>query len=106
LLTSKSKQGGFMSLQEETLVAENTGQYSESGSLLDQIMAQTRIQPESESYDIARQGVTAFIASILQGNHQEEPVNRLAIDSMIAEIDEKNEQSDERNRSFRDISTR
>lgn len=78
-----------MSLQEETLVSDSAGQHSESGSLLDQIMAQTRIQPESESYDIARQGVTAFIASILQSNHQEEPVNRFAIDSMITEIDEK-----------------
>lgn len=78
-----------MSLQEETLVADHAKQHSESTSLLDQIMAQTRIQPESESYDIARQGVTAFIASILQGNHQEEPINRFAIDSMITEIDEK-----------------
>lgn len=31
-------------------------------SLLDEIMAQTRFKPESESYDIARQGVTAFTA--------------------------------------------
>ena len=29
-------------------------------SLLDEIMAQTRFKPESESYDIARQGVIAF----------------------------------------------
>lgn len=48
-----------MSLQEENLVADHAKQHSESTSLLDQIMAQTRIQPESESYDIARQGVTA-----------------------------------------------
>ncbi|HAF2404060.1 TPA: type VI secretion system contractile sheath large subunit [Salmonella enterica] len=77
-----------MSLQEEALVADVVRPHSDTPSLLDQIMAQTRIQPESESYDIARQGVSAFIASILQSSHQAEPINRLAVDSMIAEIDE------------------
>lgn len=52
-----------MSLQEEvTPVAAPAA----TGSLLDNIMAQSRFQPESESYDIARQGVTAFIAALLQ----------------------------------------
>lgn len=55
-----------MSLQEEELVSSHAGQPEQASSLLDQIMAQTRIQPGSEGYDVARQGVTAFIASILQ----------------------------------------
>ncbi len=55
-----------MSLQEEELVSSHAGQPEQESSLLDQIMAQTRIQPGSEGYDVARQGVTAFIASILQ----------------------------------------
>lgn len=54
-----------MSLQEEELVSSHAGQPEQASSLLDQIMAQTRIQPGSEGYDVARQGVTAFIASVL-----------------------------------------
>lgn len=49
-----------MSLQEEELVSSHAGQPEQASSLLDQIMAQTRIQPGSEGYDVARQGVTAF----------------------------------------------
>ncbi|EJE4458340.1 type VI secretion system contractile sheath large subunit [Escherichia coli] len=77
-----------MSLQEEELVSSHAGQPEQASSLLDQIMAQTRIQPGSEGYDVARQGVTAFIASILQSTASAEPVNKLAVDSMIADIDE------------------
>lgn len=78
-----------MSLQEEELVSSHAGQPEQASSLLDQIMAQTRIQPGSEGYDVARRGVTAFIASILQSTASAEPVNKLAVDSMIADIDER-----------------
>ena len=40
-----------MSLQEEELVSSHAGQPEQASSLLDQIMAQTRIQPGSEGYD-------------------------------------------------------
>lgn len=43
-----------MSLQEEELVSSHAGQPEQASSLLDQIMAQTRIQPGSEGYDVAR----------------------------------------------------
>lgn len=76
-----------MSLQEEELVSTRTEQGSHAPSLLDEIMAQTRIQPGADGYDIARQGVTAFIASLLQSSTPAEPVNKLAVDSMIADID-------------------
>lgn len=53
-----------MSLQEEVAPVSDA---PEAGtSLLDNIMAQSRFQPESESYGIARQGVTAFISALLQ----------------------------------------
>ncbi len=47
----------------------------------------TRVQPKSESYDITRQGVSAFIAAMLQGDSSAEPINILAVDAMIADID-------------------
>ncbi|WP_149911979.1 type VI secretion system contractile sheath large subunit [Citrobacter freundii] len=58
-----------------------------SSSLLDNIMAQSRFQPESESYDIARQGVTAFISALLQ--NEAESVDILAVNAMIADIDDR-----------------
>ncbi|MCW0136467.1 hypothetical protein OIU92_11225 [Escherichia coli] len=45
--------------------------------------------PVQKGCDVARQGVTAFIASILQSTASAEPVNKLAVDSMIADIDER-----------------
>ena len=58
-------------------------------SLLDEIMAHTRIASDSEGYDVAKQGVAAFISNILMTDSQEEPINKLLIDRMIAEIDRK-----------------
>jgi len=71
------------SLQEELASTTPTA----APSLLDEIMAQTRFQPASESYDVARQGVTAFIAALLESNTDAEPVDILAVNAMIAEID-------------------
>lgn len=77
-----------MSLQQElsSSVAESAAPQK---SLLDEIMAQTRIRPESDGYDVARQGVAAFVTSILETGSHAEPVNKLAIDRMIAELDKK-----------------
>ncbi|WP_109079374.1 type VI secretion system contractile sheath large subunit [Aggregatibacter kilianii] len=61
----------------------------QQSSLLDEIMAQTRISSDSEGYDVAKQGVAAFISNILMTGSQEEPINKLLIDRMIAEIDRK-----------------
>ncbi|OAT34375.1 ImpC family protein [Buttiauxella brennerae ATCC 51605] len=71
------------SLQEELASTTPTA----APSLLDEIMAQTRFKPASESYDVARQGVTAFIAALLESNTDAEPVDILAVNAMIADID-------------------
>lgn len=73
-----------ISLQEEAVVASPI---VTTFSLLDEIMAQTRFQPTSEGYDIARQGVTAFITSILKRDDSEEPIDILSVNAMIADID-------------------
>lgn len=48
-------------------------------------MTQTRVQPRSESCDITRQGMSAFIIAMLQGDSNAEPTNILAVDTMIAD---------------------
>lgn len=57
--------------------------------LLDQIMAKSSFAPEDEAYDIARQGVSAFISEVLKSDDVEEPVNKARVDRMITEIDRK-----------------
>lgn len=78
-------------MSSDTLLPEKsvTTVHPETPSLLDEIMAQTRFKPESESYDIARQGVTAFIAALLKSDNDVEPVDILAVNTMIADIDER-----------------
>jgi type VI secretion system protein ImpC len=57
--------------------------------LLEQIMAQTRIEPTHEGYAVAERGVAAFIGEILKSQDCEHPVNKQLVDRMIAEIDRK-----------------
>ncbi|MEX0444596.1 type VI secretion system contractile sheath large subunit [Xenorhabdus sp. SGI246] len=65
-------------------------------SLLDEIMSQARMTPENDGYYIAKQGVAAFIGSILDTGSNEEPINKLLVDKMIVELDKKlSEQMDE-----------
>ncbi|AOM41972.1 type VI secretion system contractile sheath large subunit [Xenorhabdus hominickii] len=58
-------------------------------SLLDEIMSQARMTPENDGYYIAKQGVAAFIGSILDTGSNEEPINKLLVDKMIVELDKK-----------------
>ncbi|WP_420995088.1 type VI secretion system contractile sheath large subunit [Cupriavidus sp. 30B13] len=61
----------------------------QSQGLLDQIMAQTRIEPSHEGYAVAERGVAAFISEMLKTHEREQPVNKQLVDQMIAEIDRK-----------------
>ena len=62
---------------------------SESGSLLEQIMEETRIHPGEEGYDAARLGVQAFIADLLKSDDHNQKINKVLVDRMIVEIDKK-----------------
>jgi len=61
---------------------------AQSQGLLEQIMAQTRIEPSHEGYAIAERGVAAFIAEMLKTDDHEQPISKLLVDSMIARLDE------------------
>ncbi len=70
-------------------VKQEAGQLPAGTSLLDEIMSQSRMTPETEAYDIAKQGVAAFISNILASDSKEEPINKLLIDKMLVELDKK-----------------
>ena len=55
--------------------------------VLDQIIAETKLTPGDEAYDIARRGVAAFIEELLKPHNSQEPVKKALVDRMIAEID-------------------
>lgn len=58
-------------------------------SLLDQVMAETRMSPGDEGFDTARKGVEAFISDLLTPNKSIDKVEKKLADDMIAAIDEK-----------------
>lgn len=69
-------------------VVESTRNVAEAG-ILDRIIAETRLTPDDEAYDIAKRGVSAFIEELLKPHNQNEPVKKAMVDRMIAEIDAK-----------------
>ncbi|WP_417660884.1 type VI secretion system contractile sheath large subunit [Pseudomonas sp.] len=86
-----------------TSAAKDTGGQATEVGLLDQIIAETRLTPDDEAYDIAKRGVSAFIEELLKPQNQNEPVKKAMVDRMIAEIDAKlSSQMDEilHNQSF------
>ncbi|HDZ55170.1 MAG TPA: type VI secretion system contractile sheath large subunit [Pseudomonas xinjiangensis] len=72
-----------------TQAATETGQRADEVSILDSIIAQTRLTPEDEAYGIAKRGVSAFIEELLKPHNDKEPVKKAMVDRMIAEIDAK-----------------
>lgn len=58
-------------------------------SLLDEIVAETKMKPTDEGYDVARQGVAVFINELLKPTHEGARVHQSLVNQMIAEIDKK-----------------
>lgn len=58
-------------------------------SLLDQVLAETRLTPVDEGYEDARRGIAAFIAEVVKPAHAGERIQGAAVDRMIAMLDEK-----------------
>src|SRR5690606_4080493 len=54
--------------------------------ILDRIIAETRLTPDDDTYDIAKRGVSAFIEELLKPHNQHEPVKNALVGRMIAAI--------------------
>jgi type VI secretion system protein ImpC len=66
------------------------------GSLLDEIMQQSKMAPSDEGYEVAKLGVQAFLKEILAPDSKLAKADKAAVDQMIGEIDKKlSEQVDE-----------
>lgn len=76
-------------MAEEQTDANATEQTEESGSLLEDMLAEAKIRPSDEGYDIAKEGIAAFVTEMLQPTHAGERVDKARVDAMIAEIDKR-----------------
>ncbi|MBN1850095.1 MAG: type VI secretion system contractile sheath large subunit [Deltaproteobacteria bacterium] len=61
----------------------------EAPSLLDEIVTATRLQPKDEGYSLAKKGVEAFIAQLIEPGRRVDKISKALVDDMIAEIDKK-----------------
>jgi type VI secretion system protein ImpC len=68
---------------------EGGAQTLEGESLLDEILAETKMAPGDEGYEVAKAGVQAFIAELVQPKREGEKIDKALVDAMIAEIDQK-----------------
>jgi type VI secretion system protein ImpC len=73
--------------------AQTTGgaaaQTLEGNSLIDEILAETKMTPGDEGYDVAKRGVQAFISELVAPKREGEKVDKAFVDALIAEIDVK-----------------
>jgi type VI secretion system protein ImpC len=69
--------------------ASGGSQTLEGGSLLEEILAETKMTPGDEGYEIAKRGVQAFIAELITPKREGEKIDKALVDALIAEIDVK-----------------
>src|SRR5690625_5392116 len=63
-------------------------QSAAAGGLLEEIMEHTRLKPEDEGYDVARQGVQALLKELFDRKGAEEQrVDKRLVDQMIDDLD-------------------
>jgi len=74
---------------EEQEKAQQETTTEEEASLLDSILAETKMKPSDEGYNVAKQGVSAFIAELLKPTREGAKVQQNIVNEMISEIDKK-----------------
>ena len=54
-------------------------------NILDRIIAETKLTPQDEAYDIAKRGVSAFIEELLKSKSSAEPVKKALFPLCVGE---------------------
>ncbi len=76
-------------VEEQEQAAPAAAETVEEVSLLDDIVQATKLQPTDESYGLAKKGVEALIAQLLEPGREVPKISKAMVDDMIAEIDNK-----------------
>jgi type VI secretion system protein ImpC len=66
-----------------------TSTVTTEGNLLDDILAETRLQKSDEGYDVAKRGVEVLIGELLKPDHLSERIDKAMLDGFIAALDAK-----------------
>lgn len=77
-----------MSAEQKTSATAPATQHAE-GSLLDEILTETKIKATDDAYQITKRGVQAFMADLLAHNRGQEKIDKALVDGMIAELDKR-----------------
>ncbi|MDF1879736.1 type VI secretion system contractile sheath large subunit [Sulfurimonas sp. MAG313] len=72
-----------------TQAVEEKTEAAPEGGLLDNIISQTSLSQDDETYHYVKSGVGALISEMLKSENEEEKINKAIVDRMIAEIDAK-----------------
>lgn len=75
--------------EEKKEQAAAEAQTTESVSLLDDIVTATKLKPADEGYDIAKKGVEALLAQLVEPGKKVDKISNAIIDEFIAGIDQK-----------------
>lgn len=78
-----------MAEEQEQLAPEGEQVVEESVSLLEEITQATKLKPADEAYGMAKKGVEALIAQLIEPGKGVDKVTKAVVDEMIAEIDKK-----------------
>ncbi len=76
-------------MADELQQAQTEAATEEGLSLIEQIMAETRLKPQDDGYATAKKGVEAFIADLLTPSRKDEKVEQKVVDNMIEELDKR-----------------
>jgi type VI secretion system protein ImpC len=76
-------------MSEEKAEALQGGAIAAEGSLLDEILNETKLPQSDDGYAVAKKGVQALVAELLAPKNAQEKVDRAFVDAMIAELDKK-----------------
>ena len=75
--------------EEKEQVQAGQEQTTSEISLLDEIVTATKLKPTDDSYSLAKKGVEALIAQLIEPGKKIEKISKAVVDDMIAEVDEK-----------------
>jgi len=75
--------------EEEKRAVSAEEETTEEVSLLDEIVDATKLRPTDEAYGLAKKGVEALIAQLLEPGRVVPKISKAIVDEMIAEVDNK-----------------
>jgi type VI secretion system protein ImpC len=64
-----------------TIPVQQHSKETREHSILDSIIAETRLTRDDDAYDIAKRGVSAFIEELLKPQNAGEPVKKAMVDA-------------------------